>query len=105
MESISRKRSKYRLDFKGNRTRYLPSWTRQIGLIGYASPILGPNGTIYLGTLGGQLVAINPDGSLLWQKDLKAGHSDSTVTASLAVDSQGAIYVIDTYVRENRIIA
>ncbi len=77
-----------------------PSWTLQTGSIGYASPIIGPDGTVYIGTLDGQLFAVDPRGSIRWKKDLKIGHANSKVTASPAVDRQGNIYVIDSYARQ-----
>lgn len=77
-----------------------PSWTVQIGPIGYASPTLGPDGTVYVGTLDGQLFAVDPRGAIRWQKDLKMGHGNSKVTSSPALDSRGNIYVIDTYARQ-----
>jgi outer membrane protein assembly factor BamB len=44
-----------------------PGWTYQTGARVFASPILGSDGTIYVGSLDGQFVALRPDGSLAWR--------------------------------------
>jgi outer membrane protein assembly factor BamB len=42
-------------------------WTYQTGARVFASPVAGHDGTIYVGSLDGQFVALNPDGSLKWR--------------------------------------
>jgi len=44
-----------------------PAWTYQTGARVFASPIIGHDGTIYVGSLDGQFVALNADGSLKWR--------------------------------------
>lgn len=44
-----------------------PAWRYQTGARVFASPVLGHDGTIYVGSLDGQFVALNPDGSLKWR--------------------------------------
>jgi outer membrane protein assembly factor BamB len=53
-----------------------------------AAPATGPDGTIYLFQSGGELWAVNPDGSIKWQTNLP-----SNPTLSLAVGVNGTIYV------------
>ncbi len=54
----------------------------------YSSPVIGPDGTIYIGSSGSGLLAISPDGSFLWNHSL-GGSALSTP----AVGSDGTIYV------------
>jgi len=51
------------------------------------APALAPDGTIYLGTFGGQLWAINPDGSRKWI--FRAGRE---IKSSPAIGNHGTIY-------------
>jgi len=52
-----------------------------------SSPVIGPDGTIYIGGADGQLYALNPDGSLRWVKSgLFLGLS------SPAIGNDGTIY-------------
>jgi len=44
-----------------------PAWTYQTGARVFASPVVGGDGTVYVGSLDGQFVALNPDGSLKWR--------------------------------------
>ncbi|KTD28770.1 PQQ-binding-like beta-propeller repeat protein [Legionella israelensis] len=77
-----------------------PSWTLQTSPIGYASPSIGLEGDIYLGSLDGQLFAISPDGFIRWKKELMPGLGHTKITASAAVDHEGNVYVIDTFARQ-----
>ncbi|MDH3727191.1 MAG: PQQ-binding-like beta-propeller repeat protein, partial [Myxococcales bacterium] len=42
-------------------------WTYKTGARVFASPVTGHDGTIYVGSLDGQFVALNPDGTLKWR--------------------------------------
>jgi len=44
-----------------------PAWIYQTGARVFASPVVGNDGTVYVGSLDGQFVALNPDGSLKWR--------------------------------------
>ena len=44
-----------------------PAWTYQTGARVFASPVVGNDGTVYVGSLDGQFVALNADGSLKWR--------------------------------------
>ena len=56
-----------------------------------AGPVIGPDGTVYIGNEQGKLWAFHADGSPYWSRDI--GHGESIV-ASPVVGSDGMIYVI-----------
>lgn len=43
------------------------AWVYATGARVFASPVVGHDGAIYVGSLDGQFVALNPDGSLRWR--------------------------------------
>jgi outer membrane protein assembly factor BamB len=53
-----------------------------------ASPAVGSDGTIYIGTKDRGLIALNADGSLRWEADI-----DSEIFSSPAIGSDGTVYV------------
>jgi outer membrane protein assembly factor BamB len=42
---------------------------------GTGSPVLGPDGTIYIGTFDGTLVAVRPDGQVKWTTAVLRGRA------------------------------
>lgn len=56
-----------------------------------SGPVIGPDGTVDLGDLGGTLRAFRRDGSPLWARQLGGAHA---ILASPAVDTGGAIHVV-----------
>jgi outer membrane protein assembly factor BamB len=66
-----------------------------------AGPVIGPDGTVYLGNQQGELRALRPDGSLAWMRKLNNGEA---ILASPVVDTDGSIYVVGamTY-RDHRV--
>ncbi len=63
-----------------------------IGAFGVgAGPVIGPDGTVYVGTLQGKLLAFHPDGTRAWDRQLDAGQS---ILASPVVASDGSIFVV-----------
>ena len=56
-----------RSENRGPSTLPTPVWRYQTGARVFASPVVGHDGTIYVGSLDGQFVALNPDGSLKWR--------------------------------------
>jgi outer membrane protein assembly factor BamB len=85
-----------------------PKWSVEVGAVGYGSPVIGADGTIYVGTLSGHLVAINPTGTIIWKLELTphgSANYPGVVTGSPAVGSDGNIYVVTTVnqiVRDHR---
>ncbi len=56
-----------------------------------AGPVIGPDGTVYLGDEQGVLFALHADGSVAWRQQLGPGQS---IQASPVVDTDGSIYVV-----------
>jgi hypothetical protein len=62
-----------------------------------SGPVIAPDGTVYLGTEEGKLIALHADGSLAWTHELTQGPFGSPnlgIVASPAVGADGSIYVI-----------
>src|SRR6185312_6874222 len=65
-----------------------------------AGPVVAPDGTVYLGTMEGKLIALHADGSAFWSRDITPGQA---IVASPAIASDGSVYVIGVGIeRENR---
>lgn len=56
-----------RSEHRGPSVRPSRLWTYQTGARVFASPVAGHDGTVYVGSLDGQFVALDPDGSLKWR--------------------------------------
>lgn len=56
------------------------------------NPVIGVGGTVYVGTLTGELRAFRADGTPLWTKQLRAGTGG--VYAAPVVGSDGSIFVV-----------
>ncbi len=66
-----------------------------------AGPVVAPDGTVYVGTAQGKLIALRPDGGRLWSRDISRGEA---IVASPAISSDGSIYVIGVQkIRDNRV--
>lgn len=68
-----------------------PAWIVDVGTVVYSSPVIGGDGTIYVGNLEGELIATNPDGTEKWRLGL-----GSPIMSTPAVADNGRIYVITT---------
>ena len=65
-----------------------------------AGPTIGPNGTVFLGTREGKVIALHADGKPFWNRELPAGQ---TITAPPALGSDGSVYVVgSTVTRDHR---
>jgi outer membrane protein assembly factor BamB len=73
-----------------------PKWRTEIGQVGYASPAVSLNGMVYVGTLNDELVAINPNGTIAWRREMTPGHGRSIMSGAPAIDGDGNIYIITT---------
>ena len=69
-----------------------PQWKTYIGGTAYSSPVIGANGTIYIGTTEGRLVALNPNGTTLWS--LLVNDRDFVLMSTPAIGADGSIYII-----------
>lgn len=56
-----------RSEHRGPKNAPSLAWTYQTGARVFASPVVGHDGTIYVGSLDGQFVALNADGTLKWR--------------------------------------
>nr|6TJB_A Chain A, Cake2 [synthetic construct]6TJB_B Chain B, Cake2 [synthetic construct]6TJB_C Chain C, Cake2 [synthetic construct]6TJB_D Chain D, Cake2 [synthetic construct]6TJB_E Chain E, Cake2 [synthetic construct] len=63
-------------------------WRFKTGKAIEASPVIGEDGTIYVGSNDGHLYAINPDGTEKWR--FKTGKA---IEASPVIGEDGTIYV------------
>jgi outer membrane protein assembly factor BamB len=68
-----------------------PAWSVDVGHVVFSSPVIGPDGTIYVGSLEEELIAINPDGTVKWRHAAGA-----PILAAPAVAENGLIYVLST---------
>lgn len=76
-----------------------PKWKLALASYTSASPVMGKDGTIYLGLSNGTLLAVNPDGTVKWQfmgldfPDLLK----EFITSSPAISDDGFIYMISSF--------
>jgi hypothetical protein len=56
-----------------------------------AGPVIAPDGTVYIGARQGKLIALRPDGSPFWSRDITRLQE---ILASPAVGADGSIYVV-----------
>ena len=66
-----------------------------------ANPVVGPDGTVYVGNLQGQLRAFHADGTPYWTRQINSLHGG--IFAAPAVGADGSIYVVSTiHYRDHR---
>ena len=64
-------------------------------------PVIAQDGSVYLGTVGGKLIALNADGSPRWSRDLPGRPA---IVASPCLSANGTIYVVGVRnIRDNRV--
>jgi hypothetical protein len=56
-----------------------------------AGPVVAPDGTVYLGTAQGKVIALHADGKPFWSRDIPRSQA---ILASPVVASDGTVYVI-----------
>ena len=59
-----------------------------------ANPVTGPDGTVYIGNLAGELIALHPDGTPYWKRQINAGQG--AFFSSPVVGSDGSVYAVST---------
>lgn len=68
-------------------------WEAQVGPVAYASPVLGPDGSIYIANLNGAVLSFTPAGAQRWSVTPVPG---AVFLASPAVADDGSVYVVST---------
>ncbi len=80
--------------FSGNLDALNPNgtllWTYPTGSYIEGSPVIGPDGTIYVGSYNDNLYAINPNGTLKWKYNTGG---QLFCYEGMAIGSDGTIYV------------
>lgn len=56
-----------------------------------AGPVIAPDGSVYLGTQEGKVIALHADGKPFWSRDI---NKDESIVASPAIGADGSVYVI-----------
>jgi hypothetical protein len=81
--------------------------SRSVPGLGHFAPgagaVVAPDGTVYLGTIEGKVIALQADGKPFWNRDITPGQS---ILASPAVGADGSVYVVGTKrttIRDHRV--
>jgi outer membrane protein assembly factor BamB len=73
----------------------VPAWEFEVGPVDFgkpqSSPVVGPDGTIYIGNLNGDIIAVNPDGTENWRAT-----TPFSFISTPGISEDGSIYVVGT---------
>jgi hypothetical protein len=73
----------------------LPAGFADVGQVASgANPVTAPDGTVYIGNLAGELIALHADGTPYWQRRANDNASYGGIYASPVVGADGSVYVI-----------
>ena len=74
---------------------YAPTQAQPLGSIAPgANPVVGPDGTVYIGNIEGELRAFHADGRAYWTRKLNSLHGG--IFAAPVVGADGSIYVVSS---------
>ena len=74
-----------------------PQRVTRVGLVAPgANPVVAPDGTVYIGTVQGELRAFRADGTAYWTRQLNYSEHGG-IHASPVVGADGSVYVISTH--------
>ena len=62
-----------------------------------ANPVVGPDGTVYIGNMAGELHALRPDGTPYWKRQVNP--EQGGFYASPVIGADGSIYIVSTKTR------
>lgn len=74
----------------------LRKWVANVGDMAYSSPVMGHSGTVWVGTVTGELVGIAPDGT-----EQTRVYGGGSIISTPAVDDDGRVFFLGQYVTEN----
>lgn len=77
--------------FVGTDFALAPAWDFDVGPVYFGSPVIGPDGTVYVGNLDGDVIAVNPNGTQKWRVT-----TPFRILSTAAVAENGTVYAVAT---------
>jgi outer membrane protein assembly factor BamB len=66
-------------------------WVAPVGRLGFSAPAVGPDGTVYVGNVTGEAVAVYPNGQVRWRRQLG---SSIVATPAVHMETGETFYVV-----------